>query len=382
MAVKSYLADIWSATEFRSSELDGYAEEQMRTDVRQGVRIMAMLSLSMQTIAAILAWYSGAGSMYLYTNLVLGTLSLHVLISANYITDIRALQMLGMILLLITALAITFLAHRNGNLHVGMMAAVIMLFIAIPLVPWALREAVTVIGLTYGLLTASLASVPGRFQTDAIWALQLLIIGSAIIVTIVIGRNTFIRKQDIRSQFQLENAHREMELLSMKDHLTGAWNRRFLEKRLVDTLQSCCRQGKILHVAVLDVDDFKGVNDQFGHDVGDDILQGLGEIFVEMLADDGWFIRLGGDEFQIFYCGDGMQELIGKAIARLHDMPVAKKLDGMRTITLSAGFTSTSLDDPIDLNGLYKAADEALYHAKNNRTACDLDPDRTGTWKL
>jgi len=362
--------------------MDGYAEQQLSTDIRQGVQIMALLSLVIQATAAVLAWYSGAGSAYLYTNFVLGTLSLHVLISANYVRDIQALQMLGMVLLLVTALAISFLAHRVGDLHVGMMAAVIMLFISIPVVPWALREALTIIGLTYGLLTASLTSVQGRFQSDAIWALQLLIIGSAIIVTIVIGRNTFTRKQDIRSQFQLENARKEMELLSMKDHLTGAWNRRYLEKRLVETLNSCCSQGKTLHVAVLDVDDFKGINDQFGHDVGDDILKGLGEIFVEMLADDGWFIRLGGDEFQIFYCGDGIQELIGKAIARLHDMPVAKKLHGKRTITLSAGFTSTNLGNPIDLNGLYKAADEALYHAKNSRTAPDLDPDRTGKWKL
>lgn len=362
--------------------MEGYAEQQLSTDIRLGIQIMALLSLVIQAAAAVLAWYSGAGTAYLYTNFVLGTLSLHVLISANYVRDIQALQMLGMVLLLVTALAISFLAHRIGDLHVGMMAAVIMLFIAIPVVPWALREALTVIGLTYGLLTASLTSVQGRFQSDAIWALQLLIIGSAIIVTIVIGRNTFTRKQDIRSQFELENAHKAMELLSMKDHLTGTWNRRYLEKRLVDTLNSCCNQGKTLHVAVLDVDDFKGINDQFGHDVGDDILKGLGEIFIDMLGDDGWIIRLGGDEFQIFYCGDGLQELIGRAIARLHEMPVAKSLDGRRTITLSAGFTSTNLDENVDFHKLYKAADEALYVAKNKRSSHDLDPERTGTWKL
>lgn len=382
MAVKTYLADIWSATEFRSAELDGYAEDQMCTDVRKGVRIMAMLSLAMQICTAALASYSNAGFSYIYTTVILGTLSLHVMISVNYVKDIKALQMLGMVLLLVTALAISFLAHQNSDLNIGMLAGVIMLFIAIPLVPWALREAVIVIGLTYGLLTASFISVPGRFDPASLMTLQLLIVGAAVIVTVVIARNTFIRKQDIRTQFELEKAHREMEILSMKDHLTGAWNRRYLAKGFPAVAELCRGENKTLHVAVLDIDDFKGINDQFGHQVGDEVLIAIGQVFVELLGDKGWLIRLGGDEFEILYCGDDLKNLIGRAIEKLHDVPGIEALTDTRKISLSAGFTSTAFDESIDLDALYKAADEALYAAKQDRDPGADVSSRTGTWRI
>ena len=379
--MKTYLADAWSATDFRSKELDGYAEIQLCADVRQGVQVMALLSLGMQICMAVFAVYAEAGSSYLYTALTLSTLSLHVLISAKYVEDIKALQMLGMVLLMVTALALSFLAHRTGDLHVGMIAGVILLFISIPLVPWALREATIVIGLTYGLLIASLMSVPGRFESEALVSLQLMLAGAAIIVCVVIARNTFIRKQDIRTQFDLERAHKEMEILSMKDHLTGAWNRRFLDHQFPKEIEKCCK-GKTLHVAVLDIDDFKGINDRFGHHVGDDILRGIGENFIDMLGKDGWLIRLGGDEFQIFYCGDDLKGLIGIAVEKLHDMPEVEGVKRERTITLSAGFTSARYGESLDLDALYKAADEALYSSKQSRTENIAVSRRTGSWRI
>lgn len=382
MAVKTYLADAWSATDFRSKELDGYAEIQLCADVRQGVQVMALLSLGMQICMAAFTVHADAGYSYLYTALMLGTLSLHVLISAKYVEDVKALQMLGMVLLMVTALAISFLAHRNGDLHVGMIAGVILLFISIPLVPWALREATIVIGLTYGLLIASLMSVPGRFESDALVSLQLMLAGAAIIVIVVIARNTYIRKQDIRTQFDLENAHKEMELLSMKDHLTGAWNRRYLDKQFPVAAERCRGQGKTLHIAILDIDDFKGINDQFGHHVGDEVLCAIGNVFVELLGDDGWLIRLGGDEFQILYCGNNLKKLIGKAIEKLHEMPGVEALKDQREVTLSAGFTSTSCDNEIDLDVLYKAADEALYASKQDKADNSTVGFQTGTWRV
>ena len=382
MAVKQHLADIWSATDFRSEALGGYAVEELRADVRRGVRVLAALSLAMQLVSAAVEWYAGAGYSYLYTNLILAALSAHILVSAKLVDDVGALQGLGMVLLLVTALAITFLAHRNGSLTTGMMSAVVMLFIAIPLVPWALREAVIVIGLTYGLLTASLISVPGRFDWNSLLSLQVLVAGTAVVVLTVIARNTSIRKHDIRTRFELESARQEMELLSMKDHLTGAWNRRFLDSQFPQFIDGCREHDKTLNVAIFDIDDFKGINDEFGHHVGDEILRNIADIFIQLLGNRGCLIRLGGDEFQIFYCGGDLQGLIGRAVARLHETPVARELDKQRTVTVSAGFTSTGFDDAIDLADLYRAADAALYEAKQNRTERTDVGEHTGTWKL
>ena len=385
MTISTYLADVWSATEFGDPELSGYAEQQMEKDTRFGVQTMALLSLIMQLVVATFILAQDLGGSYLYTNVVLAIFSVHILVSAAFVDDVRALHVLGMSFLIIGALAITFLAHRAGDLNIGMIAAIVMLFVAIPLVPWALREAVIVVGLTYLLLTSSLISVPGRFAPGSLWVLQTLLFGSAVVVVVIAGRNTFIRKQDIRARFELENAHSEMELLSMQDHLTGAWNRRFLDVHFADYARQCADMNRTVHVAVLDIDDFKGINDQFGHQVGDQILISVADTFVRRLGSQGRLVRLGGDEFLIAYCGDDLDETINAAIEELQQGTVAAELSAEHSVTLSAGIASTETGQFANLEELYKRADRALYSAKQQRPAVTADEsnlDRTGQWQL
>ena len=385
MTISTYLADVWSATEFGNPELSGYAQTQMRRDTRIGVQLMALLALIMQLVVAVFILSQDLSGAYLYTNAVLGIFSVHILVSAIYVDDVRALHVLGMSFLIIGALAITFLAHRAGDLNIGMIAAIVMLFIAIPLVPWALREAVIVVGLTYLLLTSSLISVPGRFSPGSLWVLQSLLFGAAIVVIVIAGRNTFIRKQDIRARFELENAHSAMELLSMQDHLTGAWNRRFLDDNFVTYARQCAERNKCVHVAVLDIDDFKGINDVFGHQTGDKILIGVADTFIRLLGSDGRLVRLGGDEFLIAYCGDDLDAVIDLAVSELQRSAVASELVGARTVTLSAGIASAEPGQVADLEALYKRADRALYTAKKEGPrgpSAESALARTGTWKL
>ena len=346
---------------------------------------MAGLSLIMQLSMAAIILSLGVDTIFLSTCILFGLLSLHVFVSAAYVKDVRTLHVLGMAFLVIGALCLTILAHRSGELHIGMMAATLILFVAIPLVPWALRETLIVIGMTYVLLTSSLVAVPDRFTPESLWVLQLMILGAALIATVVSARNTSIRKQDMRARFELENAHRDMELLSMQDHLTGAWNRRFLSENFAELAQTCLDRGKVMHVAILDIDDFKGINDEFGHQFGDRILQTVADIFVRLLGSQGRLIRLGGDEFQIIFCGDGLDELIETAIGELQRSFAATGLQSDRTITLSAGIVNSKEGELAELESLYKAADHALYAAKHNRSAANDDAGplaRTGTWQL
>jgi len=346
---------------------------------------MAGLSLVMLLSVAALSSSLGLGSLYVNTSLLLSLLSLHVLISARFLKDISSLHALGMAFLTIAALTLTILAHRAGELHVGMMAGTVMLFVAIPLVPWALRETSIVIGLTYLLLTSSLSAVPGRFASESLWVLQMLIFGAAVIVVVMTGRNTFIRKQDMRARFDLENAHNDMELLSLQDHLTGAWNRRYLDLHFPNFARRCQAKKKTLHVAVLDIDNFKGINDQFGHDVGDKILIGVADTFVRHLGSKGRLIRLGGDEFQIIYCGDDLDFLIASAVEELQESTIARDLVGDRSVTLSAGISSTPPGQIANAENLYKKADRALYSSKQDKPRLPESAvalTRTGTWKI
>ena len=385
MAISTYLANVWSATDFGDPELSGYAEEQLCRDTRVGVQTMAGLALVMQLCVVLLSSVLGLGSLYVHTALLYALLSLHVLISAKFLHDLRALHTLGMAFLVIGALSLTILAHRAGELHIGVLAGTAMLLVAIPLVPWALRETSIIIGLAYLLLTSSLVAVPGRFTAESLWTLQLLVFGAAVIVLVITGRNTYIRKQDIRARFELENAHGAMELLTMQDHLTGAWNRRFLSEKFSEFAQRCLDLGTIMHVAILDIDDFKGINDEFGHQFGDKILISVADIFVRLLGSNGRLIRLGGDEFQIVYYGDDLDGLIESAIAELQQSFADAGLASERVITLSAGIVSSEPGQLADLETLYKAADQALYAAKRDRAAPNNGNKllaRTGTWQL
>ncbi len=296
--------------------------------------------------------------------------------------------MLGMTFLILGALAITVLAHRTGDLGIGMMAAVIMLVVAIPLVPWALREAVVVVGLTYFLLTMSLLGVPGRFDTESLVVLQLLVSGSAVVALVVTGRNTLIRKHDLRVRFELEHARERLSTLSMKDHLTGAWNRRYLDEQFPKMIDECREQGRPMQIAVLDIDDFKGINDQFGHHAGDQILVSMSEIFMNNIGERGALIRLGGDEFQILYMGRGLSDVIDGAVSEVQNSVVVACFAGERTITLSAGIVDVDIDGDPNPDELYKTADKALYAAKQRRRPARTDGDaspslaHTGTWQI
>jgi len=388
LGVTNYLADVWSATEFRNAELARYAEPEIREETRKGVQIMASLSLFINIFVWLWISRTGADSLHTYSHMLLGALSLHVLVSTRFVYDIRALQGLGMVLLIVSALAIILIAHRTSDLSIGMMAAIVMLLISVPLVPWALRDATTVIVLMTLLLASSVMSVPGRFHLESIWLLQLLLLGSTIVVGVLVARNTSVRKQDMRARFELENARKEMELLSLKDHLTGAWNRRYLETEFPKMAEICREQRKTLHVAVLDIDDFKSINDDFGHQLADQVLAKLGSVFIHKLGSEGRLIRLGGDEFLILYCDENLEELISQTIDELHDEPAIRQITRVRTISLSAGFASAGPNDRAEPKQLYVTADKALYSMKKNRQRArpveELDDtvNRTGNWTL
>ncbi len=356
--------DMWSATGFAEPELDSYSLAELLPGTRRGLQVMASFALLVQSGIAFYAWFWHDSGQVLYTNLLLAALSIHVLLSAEAVRDVRTMQVLGMALLVVNAAAITLLAHRAGELTIGMMAAIVMLFVAIPLVPWALREALIVIGLTYALMAASLLGVPGRFDGESLLVLQLLILGSGSVVAVMSARANLTRKRELRARYDLEQTRQRMERLSMQDHLTSAWNRRYLQQNFDAIVERCRADGHTLKMAILDIDEFKDINDQLGHQAGDRLLVRLADVFIRHLGDDGLLVRLGGDEFQILYCGVDLKGLIGRAVAEMQNRAAAEGVDRGHPITLSAGIANASMQHSVDYDQLYRLADTALYTAK------------------
>ncbi len=320
-SVWNLLRGVWSTTRFPEPDVTDYAEGMMLEETRKGIMLMAAMSLLIQLAAIALYQKLGIHGSILYTYGLLSLLSLHVVVSANWISDTRALNMLGTILLVITGVAIMAIAHRNGNLNAGLLSSVVLLFMVIPVVPWGLREVCVVVGLIYLTFTFSTLSVGGRFQAETLWTLQFLILASAVTATLVIVRNTVVRKHDIRARYELEKAHRDLQLISTRDPLTGAWNRRYLEQNFASIAQRARDEGRFLYLALLDVDTFKKLNDTHGHHHGDQILRRLVQVLQDNLPGTAHVLRLGGDEFAVFYTSKHIEDALRRCLEHLETDP-------------------------------------------------------------
>jgi len=277
------LFELWSLTSFNDSGLAEYAEELVLHDTRKGVMVLGLVSLLLLAFGAFFYSLLGFDQIYIYSYSILAMLSGHMYFSARAIKDIRALYLLSMAILVINGVVLVLMAHQVGAISLALFASVILLFLVMPLVPWGLREAVIIVVMIYAVFTFSTLSVEGRFEDQTLWILQFVLLGAGLSTLTVIGRTAIVRKDDLQARYELEQARSKMEMLSLVDPLTGSWNRRFLEQRFHEIIADYRKTNDQFYFAVLDIDNFKTINDSFGHDYGDLVLKRLA-------ADDGCHI--------------------------------------------------------------------------------------------
>lgn len=162
-------------------------------------------------------------------------------------------------------------------------------------------------------------------------------------------------------------AEEKLVRMAHLDYLTGVLNRYSLERRLDTALARAERFGHNLALIVFDLDDFKEVNDNYGHDAGDEVLRTVAERINREVRRVDAFARLGGDEFALVHSGferlDGVAKWVGRMGARI-SQPV--RHEG-RELSVTASFGIAvyppGANDP---RRLYKQADLALYQAKKS----------------
>ena len=171
-----------------------------------------------------------------------------------------------------------------------------------------------------------------------------------------------------RAEEELLRLHKELEQLSLTDGLTGIANRRMFDQRLETEWADARRSGKPLSLLMLDIDYFKQFNDQFGHPLGDRVLQHVGQMLRETLPPRAMAARYGGEEFCVVMrdCHDLQQamqhaELLRQKIQALR-VKVRSTDKVLDTITASFGVALAAPDD--NLESLLTRADDALYQAK------------------
>lgn len=178
-----------------------------------------------------------------------------------------------------------------------------------------------------------------------------------------IGIATF---EDISARKQAEEA---LHRISFEDPLTGTGNRRALQARWLDeTSSTAAAAGRLLAVLLIDLDDFKPVNDAMGHEIGDAVLAAVAGRLRECIRGSDLLFRIGGDEFVILLPdlrAPGQVEALCRRIGHAFDAPFGGADQAIRLgATIGASLWP---QDGIDLRELLRQADEALYRLKRTR---------------
>lgn len=186
----------------------------------------------------------------------------------------------------------------------------------------------------------------------------------------------FLRlKIHLKMNYILEMLDAKNKLLAIKattDELTGLFNRRFFWEMLQKEVNRSFRKKIVYSLVMIDIDNFKSINDTYGHMVGDEVLKAIAETLQKELRKSDTVARFGGEEFiillpetdaqQAFYVADKVRSIIGSI-----SFPEIK-----RKVTVSAGVADSSESD--DYEALIVISDERLYKAKNtgkNRVVYD-----------
>jgi diguanylate cyclase (GGDEF)-like protein len=171
----------------------------------------------------------------------------------------------------------------------------------------------------------------------------------------------------MRDVTQQKRAHDELERLARYDTLTGLLNRRALLERLEEWLRHVQRYGGKFCVIMLDLDHFKQVNDDYGHQVGDRVLAHTAEVLRQGLRQTDIVGRYGGEEFLVVL---PHTDCIGARVVaeRIRTRMTRTSMDNGKgytfAITVSLGIAAHLDNDDVD--SLVSRADRALYNAKEN----------------
>jgi len=172
---------------------------------------------------------------------------------------------------------------------------------------------------------------------------------------------SYYRNQEQLLRRQLETFNGQLKKEVSIDALTGAYNRRAFRTILDKAVEQRDKYDESFVLAIVDIDHFKRVNDTYGHQKGDEVLQAIGKHLQEQIRQSDALIRYGGEEFVICFSAINLeqaQSIMEKIRYSIERLELLKE----RNVTISGGLSALRSDDIV--SSLMRRADKALYAAK------------------
>ncbi|WP_420143785.1 diguanylate cyclase [Sphingobium sp.] len=246
---------------------------------------------------------------------------------------------------------------------------------------WALRR-----GQSHFVTQPGSDIVCGHVAADAVYHCEPLLAGGEVIGTLylegeVADESRFcltVMAENISSALVNHRLQRGLREQTIRDPLTGLFNRRYMEEALTIEIARSRRSGVPLSAVMCDVDHFKRFNDEFGHDAGDVVLQAVANEMRSRFRDGDIVCRYGGEEFAIIAPGTTAQALAARVEeVRKGITEIVLRHGGRALGSTSMSFGIATWDESMAGDGaaLLQLADAALYRAKRegrNRTVVDM----------
>ena len=145
------------------------------------------------------------------------------------------------------------------------------------------------------------------------------------------------------------------------DSLTGIFNRSYFKDKFSTELIENCKNGSVFSIVLFDIDYFKQINDEYGHQKGDEALIGITKLVSKLIRKSDLFFRWGGEEFLILLPGARIEEAT-RVSEKIRREIEKLKIKGIRKLTASFGVTQCKVDD--NQESMFKRVDNSLYLAK------------------